>query len=86
MTTPADQLPITHLRKLVCDNMSHLCRDDKKEVLNYALQELPGKKFIMAGDGTRICLDDSVPDYVIRQMHSMIQSKCVFFDPAEFKQ
>ena len=85
MTTP-DQLPISQLKKLLADNIHMLSTLDKQEVLNYALQHLPGKKLITSGDGTRLSLDASIPDDVIRGMHAILQSKMVFFDAAEFKQ
>jgi hypothetical protein len=84
MTTP--DLPIAHLRRLLCGNIHLLSQSDRQEVLNYALQHLPGKKLIACGDGTRLSLDASIPDEVIRGMHALIQSKMIFYDEADFKQ
>ena len=79
-------IPIAQLKKLLCDNIHQLSTQEKQEVLNYALQQLPGKKFISSGDGTRISLDASIPNDVIRGMHDLLQSKTCFFDPADFAQ
>ena len=84
MTTP--DLPIAQLKKLLCDNIHQLSTQEKQEVLNYALQQLPGKKFISSGDGTRVSLNASIPDDVVRGMHDLMQSKMIFFDESDFKQ
>ena len=84
MTIP--NLPIAQLKKLLSDNIHQLSTIDKQEVLNYALQQLPGKRFHSAGDGTRISLDASIPDEVIIGMHDLMQSKMIFFDESDFKQ
>jgi hypothetical protein len=84
MTAP-DQLPIAHLRRILCDQIHQISQSDRQLVLNYALSELPGKKFHVAGDGCRLGLDASIPDEVIRGMYNLLQSKMVFFDAAEFK-
>ena len=83
--TSAD-IPISQLRKALCDNIHQLSTIDKQEVLNFALQQLPGNKFISSGDGTRISLDASIPDAVIIEMHNLIQSKMIFYDEADFKE
>ena len=79
-------MPISQLRKALCDNIHQLSTIDKQEVLNFALQQLPGNKFISSGDGTRISLDASIPDAVIIEMHNLIQSKMIFYDEADFKE
>ena len=84
MTNP--DLPMSQLRKLLCDNIHQLSTPEKQEILNYALQQLPGNKFISSGDGTRISLDASIPDAVIIGMHALVQSKMIFYDEADFKQ
>lgn len=83
--TTAD-ISISQLRKLLSDNIHLLSTQDKQHVLNFALQHLPGKKLIVGGDGTRLSLDASIPDEVIRGMHALVQSKMVFYDEADFKQ
>ncbi len=76
----------SQLRKLVCENIRNLSHKDRQDVLNYVLSEVPGKKLIVGSDGTRISLDASIPDEVIRGIHNLIQSRMDFFDPADFKQ
>ena len=85
MTTP-DQLPIATVRKALCDQIHQLSTTEKQEVLNYALQHLPGKRFHAGADGTRLSLDATIPDDVIIGMHALVQSKMIFYDPADFKQ
>ena len=85
MTTP-DTLSPSQLRRLVCENIRHLSQKDRQDVLNYVIQEVPSKKLITAADGTRISLDSSIPDEVILGIHNLIQSRMIFFDPADFKQ
>ena len=84
MTTP--DIPIAQLRKLLSDNIHLLSTSEKQNVLNYALQHLPGKKLVASGDGCRLSLDASIPDEVIRGMHALVQSKMCFYDEADFKQ
>lgn len=79
-------IPIAQLKKLLCDQIHQISQSDRQQVLNFALSELPGKKLIVGGDGTRLSLDASIPDEVIRGMHALVQSKLIFFDPADFKQ
>ena len=79
-------MPISQLRKALCDNIHQLSTPEKQEVLNYALQHLPGKRFHAGADGTRLSLDATIPDDVIIGMHALVQSKMIFYDPADFKQ
>ena len=74
------------LRRLVCENIRHLSKKYRLDVLNYVIQEVPSKKLISGADGTRISLDSSIPDEVILGIHNLIQSRMIFFDPADFKQ
>ena len=84
MTTPG-QLPIAELRRALCNNIHQISQSDRQEVLNFALSELPGKRFIVAGDGCRLSLGASVPDEVIIKLHTLVQSKMCFYDEADFK-
>ena len=92
MTTPdaplrvtPDLLPIGQLKKMLCNQIHQISQQDRQEVLNYALQHIPGRKLITSGDGTRLSLDASFPDEVLRGMHALIQSKMCFYDEADFK-
>lgn len=85
MTTPPDLIGIEELRKLVCRNVSQLSKNERQEVLDFCVRELPGKKIISAGDGCRISLDASICNDLVRQIHNLIQSKLVFVDSADFK-
>ena len=84
MTTPG-QLPIAQLRGALCNHIHQISQSDRQEVLNFALSELPGKRFIVAGDGCRLSLGASVPDDVIIKLHALVQSKMCFYDESDFK-
>ena len=79
-------MPISQLRMALCDNIHQLSTPEKQEVLNYALQHLSGKSFHAGADGTRLSLDATIPDDVIIGMHALVQSKMIFYDPADFKE
>ena len=84
MTT--SDLPIAQVRRLLCKQISQLSQKERQEILNFALSEIPGKKFVKSGGGTMLSLDSSIPDEVIQKMHVLVQSKLIFYDPADFKQ
>ena len=93
MTTPdaplrvtSDLLPIGQLKKMLCNQIHQISQQDRQEVLNYALQHLPGRKLITSGDGTRLSLDATISDEVIIGMHALVQSKMIFYNPADFKE
>ena len=83
--TNQDQLPIAQLRKLLCDQIHQISQSDRQQVLNFALNELPGKLIHVGGDGCRLSLNASVPDEVIIKLHALVQSKMCFYDEADFK-
>ena len=85
MTTP-DDIPIAQLRKLLSDNIHMLSTQDKQQVLNFALSELPGKLIHVAGDGCRLSLNALVPDEIKIKLHALVQSKMCFYDSADFAQ
>ena len=78
-------LPIADIRKALCKNIHTLSIEKRQEILNYALQQLSGKKLIACSDGTCLSLNSSIPDDVIIGMHDMLQSRMVFFDALDFK-
>ena len=84
MTSPP--IPVAELKKMLCNQLHLISQQDRQEILNYALQELPGKKFITSGAGTLLSLDASIPDAVILKMHDMVQSRLIMFDPSDFKE
>ena len=83
MTTP--DLSIAEMRRALCNNIHQISQSDRQEVLNFALSELPDKRFIVAGDGCRVSLGAAVPDEVIIKLHALLQPKMCFYDPADLK-
>ena len=79
-----NQLTTAQLKKAIIDEISHLNRNDTREVLNSALQEIPGRRFITAANGTSLSLE-LISDDILLGMHKLIQSKLIFEIPPECK-
>ena len=78
------QLTTAQLKKAIIDDISHLNRNDTREVLNYALQEVHGRRFITAANGTSFS-SELISDDILLGMHKLIQSKLIFEIPPEFQ-
>jgi len=76
----ANAMTSKEMRKLVCNKMSLLPSEDLKEVFKQAQQMIAPEKFIVSGDGTRVSLDESIDDDVIRRLLEAIESKLEYAD------
>lgn len=69
------------MRKMVSHKMCLLAHEDLKTVFKEAQKMVAPEKFITSGDGTRLSLDMSIPDEVVRRLLEAIESKLTYAEP-----